>query len=152
MGGGRERTLTTSHAVVARAWYVPDEKSGFLIRLLDHGIWKRQKARRCRAVQSFHPTKQRCGEKREERETSAADEGASLLHSTCSGAQLPIPTAVSLCHTSLVDYVVNVSEGRVLNPPSYYHPCPTRARAVGVVHRSGFRDCEYRSLVNKTEN
>ncbi len=66
----------------------------------------------------------RGAERNERKETSAADEGASLLHSTCSGAQLPIPTAVSLYHTSLVDYVVNVSEGRVLNPPAYLSSLP----------------------------
>jgi len=34
VGRGSKRTLATSYAMVAQAWYVPDEKSELLIRLL----------------------------------------------------------------------------------------------------------------------
>jgi len=33
-GCGNERIIATSHAMVVQAWYVPNEKSVFLIRLL----------------------------------------------------------------------------------------------------------------------
>jgi len=47
-----------------------------------------------------------------------AEVGSSLLSSTCSGARLPIPTVVSPRHASLIDCIVSVWEGRVLDPPA----------------------------------
>jgi len=75
-----------------------------------------------RAFQGFHPTWQRCGERREKREQQRRVSNFSPVR-VCSGAQLPVLSAVSPSHSSLVDHVVSVCWVGLRTRPSHPALC-----------------------------
>ncbi len=162
-GCGNERILATSHAMVAQARYVPDEKSLFLIRLL--GLF------------NVFTLPGRGTERGERNESS---KGGSLTFSTIRVAVFSFPFRQRSPHATLLALFMSLAYGRGRRPTrntavaestgrspdcrAGYSPRPQPGRCSAppgrsnvcrqqIIHLSGFipRNCRGRFLTYKQE-